>query len=204
MKIINIHQLLATVRHPSLSRLFSVSTHLTTRERITLYALARACSRGAIDNVNIVEIGSYLGASASFLAAGLRNKNDRVFCIDTWANDAMTEGHRDTYAEFLDNTAGYRERIVPLKGWSHDNSVLDEIRTKVARIDLLFIDGDHSREGALRDWQLYSPFLVQGSIVAMHDIGWATGVQHVVAEEIRPRVRNEYRLPNLWWADFEC
>jgi len=204
MKIFNPHRLLAIMRRPSLSRLFAVSTHLTDRERITLYALARVCSGGSKGQVNIVEIGSYLGASASFLAAGLRNESDKVFCIDTWENDAMSEGQRDTYAEFLDNIADYRERIAPLKGWSHDASVLDEVRAKVGRIDLLFIDGDHSHEGVLRDWQLYSPFLAPGSIVAMHDIGWARGVQQVVAEEIRPRVRNEHRLPNLWWAEFEC
>jgi predicted O-methyltransferase YrrM len=199
----DIHRLMAYVRQPALRPLFSIPTHLTDRERVTLFKLARRATQTVSCTCNALEIGSYLGASASFIAAGIGAEGS-VYCIDTWANDAMSEGQRDTYAEFLDNTAVYRKRIFPLKGWSHDASVLDEVRAKVGHIDILFIDGDHSREGVLRDWQLYSPFLVQGSIVAMHDIGWATGVQQVVAEEIRPRVRNEHRLPNLWWAEFEC
>lgn len=195
---------MAYVRQPALRPLFSIPTHLTDHERVMLFRLARRAAQATSHaRCNALEIGSYLGASATFIAAGIGTSGN-VYCIDTWANDAMSEGQRDTYAEFLGNTACYRERIFPLKGWSHDASVLADVRANIDRIDFLFIDGDHAYEGVLRDWRLYSPFLASGSIVAMHDIGWATGVQQVVAEEIRPRIRNEYRLPNLWWAEFTC
>ena len=36
-------------------------------------------------------------------------------------------------------------------------------------IDLLFIDGDHSYENCLRDWEEWSPFIVKGGYVAFHD-----------------------------------
>jgi predicted O-methyltransferase YrrM len=36
-------------------------------------------------------------------------------------------------------------------------------------IDFLFIDGDHSHEGCLRDWNEWSPFVIVGGIVAFHD-----------------------------------
>jgi len=37
-------------------------------------------------------------------------------------------------------------------------------------IDLLFIDGDHTYDGAFRDWMLYSPLVRAGGLIAFHDI----------------------------------
>lgn len=170
---------------------------------MTLLALARAQSRARPQGVRAVEIGSYLGASASFLTAGFMRLSDRLVCIDTWSNDAMSEGHRDTYAEFLANTRGAGAQVIPVRGWSHDLEVVAKVHSLLEQIDLLFIDGDHSHEGALSDWRVYEPLLSPGAVVAMHDIGWAEGVKRVVAEEIRPRVRREGRLPNLWWGEIE-
>jgi cephalosporin hydroxylase len=38
------------------------------------------------------------------------------------------------------------------------------------RLDLLFIDGDHSYDGVKLDYQLYSPLVDKNGIVAFHDI----------------------------------
>jgi len=37
-------------------------------------------------------------------------------------------------------------------------------------IDLLFIDGDHRYEGVRKDFEMYSPLVRKGGIVAFHDI----------------------------------
>ena len=186
--------------HPGLRRHFSVPTHLTDREKMTLFALARRHSRASRQGICAVEIGSYLGASASFIAAGFQHDTDRLACIDTWANDAMSEGNRDTYAEFLSNTRRHRKQLIPIRGWSTDPATVAELESSIPRVDLLFIDGDHSYEGALADWKVYGSLLSPEAVVVMHDIGWAEGVQRVVEEEIRPRVGREKRLPNLWWG----
>jgi len=198
MKNLNIYRLLICLRYPQLRSLFSIPTHLTDRERFTLFKLSKSYSQHS-RSVLAVEIGSYLGSSTSFLAAGLRN-GDSIFCIDTWGNDAMSEGPRDTFETFLANTEPYRERVTPMRGWSHDPSVLEQVKARAKKVDLLFIDGDHSYEGALSDWRLYAPLLAPGATVAMHDIGWADGVRRVVDEEIRPHVVSEGSLANLWWG----
>jgi predicted O-methyltransferase YrrM len=74
-----------------------VTTHLTFQEKLSLMSLARKCSGTSV----YVEIGSYIGASACFIAAGMNKySGSKLHCIDTWRNEGMAEGKRDTFAEF--------------------------------------------------------------------------------------------------------
>jgi hypothetical protein len=135
-------------------------------------------------------------------ASGLRRASNhaaRVYCVDTWQNDAMSEGRRDTRAAFLANTARYADAIIPVRGASTE--VAPEVIRRVGRIDLLFIDGDHSYAGCLGDWNAYAPYMSRGGRVAFHDVGWAEGVQRVIAEEASRVARPTGRLPNLWWGE---
>jgi predicted O-methyltransferase YrrM len=182
------------VRYPSLGLSLKIPSHLTYHERLALMTLA-----GQEGIETIVEIGSYLGASATALAAGAK-AGGIIYCIDTWNNDAMTEGQQDTFSNFLANTRRYSNRIMPVRGWSTARSTIMRVFEHRKTIDLLLIDGDHSYEGVLADWEAYRPMLSKRAIVAMHDIGWAEGVQRVVEEDIRPLVGEEAQLPNLWWG----
>ena len=187
------------LRYWSIRHLFSIPTHLTHEERVVLYRLGFKLAKKGRRSI-AVEVGSYLGASSAFLASGLKQtgQDGKVICIDTWENDAMSEGGRDTMAEFLANTAALTEWIQPIRGWS--TAVVDKVREHAGEIDLLFIDGDHSYEGCLADWRAYNPLLASNAIVVMHDVGWAEGVTKVIDEEIRPATINEQRLPNMWWG----
>lgn len=92
---------------------WSIPTHVSKKERLMLYALGlRAARRGAI-----LEVGSYLGASASFLAAAGKERRQVVYCVDTWENQGMPEGPRDTFADFQRYTRSF-DNIVPLRGYS--------------------------------------------------------------------------------------
>ena len=37
------------------------------------------------------------------------------------------------------------------------------------RVDLIFIDGDHSYDGLVRDWRAWSPLVARGGVVCLHD-----------------------------------
>jgi predicted O-methyltransferase YrrM len=76
----------------------------------------------------------------------------------------------------------------------------DVARSFNKRIDLLFIDGDHSYEGVKEDVEAWFPKLNEKAVVIFHDIGWAEGVQKVVAECVRPSAGKEIFLPNLYAA----
>lgn len=167
-------------------------SHLTIPERVELYKLAR-------NREYALEIGAYVGASACcFGAAFYKQRYGTLFSIDTWKNDAMSEGQCDTWEEFRANTCQYSSFIKPVRGYSTE--VVDEIRESIKRLDLLFIDGDHSYAGVKADWEAYKEFLHPGSIVIFHDYDWADGVKRVVHEDVLPIVSRSDSLPNMWWG----
>jgi len=177
---------------PELKQAFHIITHLTSDEMCRLYLLAK-------ERKCMLEIGSYIGASACCFAASLKEANSgKLICIDTWNNDSMTEGNRDTWQEFQDNTSSYITHIVPIRGFSVD--MVNEVATYVNSLDLLFIDGDHSYEGVKADLEAYKRFLRPGSIVVFHDSGWAEGVKRVIEEDVMQLVVSYDSLPNMWWG----
>jgi predicted O-methyltransferase YrrM len=177
-------------RHPELKPAYGIQSHLTDDERYKLFELAQGKKK-------ILEIGSYLGASATCFGAAA-SAQTKIYCIDTWNNDAMTEGKRETFTAFSENTAPFKSSIVPVRGFS--TNVIDQVKGLTPDLDLLFIDGDHSYEGAKADWEGYKSFLKKGSVVVFHDIGWAEGVQRVIREDVQHLVSTSGQLPNLWWG----
>jgi len=177
---------------PGFAKSFAIPSHLTCQERMVLFRLAGGSGI-------IAEIGSYIGASACcFGAAVLAAGVGKVVCIDTWDNDAMTEGKRDTWQAFQDNTRRYRDFIVPIRGFSTE--VVHSVREVAPRLDILFIDGDHSYAGVKADWETYKGFLKPGATVIFHDYGWAEGVKRVVHEDVMPLVNHKDSQPNMWWG----
>lgn len=156
-------------------------------ERLLLYRLALSLPR----NCTIVEIGSYIGGSSSFLASAAKERNGILYCVDTWKNEAMSEGLRDSYDEFIRNTKTYENRIVPLRGKS-----VEMTKNFNKNINLLFIDGDHSYEAVKSDEEAWFPKLKDGAIVIFHDYGWAEGVQRTIEEMVKPIQINGQAIEN--------
>lgn len=180
----------------------SISTHMTRDEKLMLFWLVKQRPEKI---KNLVEIGSYLGASSSYLAAAACS-DAKVICVDTWGNHAMEyisedvarDGReRNTYEEFRVNTQLYKDKIVPVRGWSSEmlSSVQEVCHGQ--KVDFLFIDGDHSYEGVKKDWDIYSPLLKQNAFVAFHDTGWAEGVRQVINESVKQKSKCVLWLPNL-------
>lgn len=59
-------------------------------------------------------------------------------------------------------------------------------RLGVDRVDLLFIDADHTEAGVRRDFELYAPLVVPGGMVCLHDI-----YGHVMFPGLQ--------VDRLWW-----
>ena len=63
-------------------------------------------------------------------------------------------------------------KMYHIKGDSHSPQTLADLKSILGgrAIDVLFIDGDHSKEGMLQDFADYSPLVRSGGIIAVHDI----------------------------------
>jgi predicted O-methyltransferase YrrM len=118
-----------------------------------------------------VEIGSARGRSTCYIAMALKeNGRGTVYAIDphtetNW-NDYLS---RDTYDILKGNIAalGLGGQVQILRAFS------DEVaRSWDSRIDLLFIDGDHSYDGVKRDWELFSGYLSPFGVAIFHDTIW--------------------------------
>ncbi|MEM0488944.1 MAG: class I SAM-dependent methyltransferase [Candidatus Bathyarchaeia archaeon] len=65
-----------------------------------------------------------------------------------------------------------RQRIHLVRADSHDPKTLEIVKNILSdrKLDFLFIDGDHTYEGVKRDFEMYSPLVRRGGIIAFHDI----------------------------------
>src|SRR5215472_1171352 len=91
----------ALLGRAGLSHARAIHTFTTREELAALADLALCVPAGG----RILEIGSYLGASTCYLAAGALGRNVSITCIDTWQNENMPDGVRDTLGEFRRNLA---------------------------------------------------------------------------------------------------
>ena len=80
----------------------------------------------------------------------------------------------------VDNVLRERPIDAPRASYIIGNSQESETVEKVIEclegqlVDLLLIDGDHTYEGVKADWEIYSPLVGIGGLVAFHDIlDWA-------------------------------
>ena len=149
----------------------------TTREELAqLFMLARRCPM----NARALEIGSYLGASTCYIAAGLRGTGASVTCVDTWHNETMPGGIRDTFAEFMNNVRPVATHVQVVRKRSGDVTRHD----LHGPFDLVFIDGDHSYLAARADFELVSTLVADEGVVVFHDSRYYEGVSRVIGEAL--------------------
>jgi predicted O-methyltransferase YrrM len=158
---------------PLFGPLFSIETHMSMEERVALLATALDLPRGFV----ACEVGSYMGASACFLAGAASLAGGHLHCVDVWDNRAMgLEAPRDTFAEFQRHTAPFAQFLTSHRGESGAISSMIP-----GGLDLLFLDGDHAQAAVLSDLRSYVPKLKPGGILLLHDFTYAS-VQAACAE----------------------
>jgi predicted O-methyltransferase YrrM len=73
----------------------------------------------------------------------------------------------------------YLPHVIEVFGQIHDEAQRNQLATVLGdkKLDLIFIDADHSAEGAAQHVRMYAPFLRPGGYLAFHDLsnGWACG-----------------------------
>lgn len=148
----------------------------------------------------IVEVGSYRGRSACYLAAGAQaGCGAHVFAIDAWNLPGNPAGKHsfDTARRAFDRQvefAGLREQITPVTGFS-----VDVAKAWTGAVGLLFIDGSHVYEDVRADLVAWRPHLHENAIVAFDDYKTPRnpGVTRFVDELIAAGNRPDLDTPPL-------
>lgn len=88
------------------------------------------------------------------------------------------------------------QNIHIIRANSHEQETLDRVKELLGanKLDFLFIDGDHTYDGVKSDFEMYSPLVGEGGIVAFHDINGKRSVVIGVRNfwnEIKPNFKHE-------------
>ncbi len=120
----------------------------------------------------VVEIGVYEGASALALMSAL-DAEAELHLIDPFGRhpDALPRGWGASERATRRLLARAARRIGPGAPSVHWHIALshDVAAAWYEPVDVVFIDGDHSREGCERDWLDWSPLVRAGGRVVFHD-----------------------------------
>ena len=129
-----------------------------------------------------LEIGSYCGKSTVYLGAACQAGQNSLFAVD---HHRGSEEHQvgeayhdaelyDAKTGLFDSFAVFRSNIMAAQ---LDDTVIPIVAaSKVAGrnwqtpLGLVFIDGGHSSQAATIDYEVWSPWVVPGGLLVIHDI----------------------------------
>jgi predicted O-methyltransferase YrrM len=128
--------------------------------------------------INCLEIGSNYGGTS----AGFCNIFKNVITIDIKFNDNFErlKSEYDNWNYIISNS-GQKETY-------------DMIKNLNIKFDFIFIDGDHSYNGAYNDYNIYKEFLSNDGFVGFHDIFHSSLTDHLGIEV--PKLWNELKEKN--------
>lgn len=129
-----------------------------------------------------LELGSYCGKSTVYLGTAARDADGQVFAVD---HHRGSEEHQlgeqyhdpdlfDATVQRLDSLPALRQTLsrAELEHWVIPVVAASAQASKYWTIPLgmVFIDGGHSHQAAMTDYRSWSPHVVVGGILAIHDI----------------------------------
>jgi len=119
---------------------------------------------------NVLEIGTARGGTL-FLLTRVASEDAVLTSLDL-PGGPFGGGYPERMVPLLESFAVERQRIHLMKADSHSEHTRRMVEEVMGgqKLDLLFIDGDHTYDGVRRDFEMYSPLVRKGGIIAFHDI----------------------------------
>ena len=156
----------------------SVKGFLDHKEGICLYNYALNSSKKG----PILEIGSYCGKSTIYIATAAKKYSGCVYSVDHHSGSEENQvgweyhdielfdeetGRINSFPEFMRNLrkANLLDTVVPIVS----DSLLVSRYWKIP-LSMVFIDGGHTMEAALNDFNNWKDKIIKGGILAIHDV----------------------------------
>ena len=128
-----------------------------------------------------LEIGTAYGGTL-FLFSQVLNPDSIIISLDL-PEGKFGGGYKNYKTSFYLNFKEKSQYMYLLRGDSHSPSSLSRVKSILLKekLDFLFIDGDHTYDGAKKDYNMYAPLVGKGGLIAFHDIckhppGWGCEV----------------------------
>ena len=140
-----------------------------------------------------LEIGTSQGGTLLFLTR-LASPQATIVSVDL-PGGRFGGGYSAKRKRFYQRFARRRQRLHLIQGDSHSSDVLALAKAALAEapLDYLFIDGDHTYEGVKRDFELYSPLVRRGGIIAFHDIAEHPPEVGCEVDRFWDQIKSQYR-----------
>ena len=116
-----------------------------------------------------LEIGTAAGGTLRFLTETVQI--NQVVTIDN--------GEHAKFSVWQEQNRAHISNLTEFIGNSHSPEVGEFLQGLETTFDLVGIDGDHTPEGVMKDWELIRPFIGPGSLVWFHDINCLDGVKQL-------------------------
>ena len=123
-------------------------------------------------DINYLEIGVHNGAS--FCSAIYSNSNINCYGIDLW-EDVNVQAYKnidnltlERTLKNVENSNRYNNFFKLFKGNTFKKESINFAKN-IGKIDLLFLDGDHSYNGVKTDFTNYSPLVESGGYIIFDD-----------------------------------
>jgi cephalosporin hydroxylase len=118
----------------------------------------------------VLEIGTFRGGTL-FIHSRLATSSATLISIDlpgSLPGRIWRWMHTPIFKRFTQK----QQKLHLLRADSHDRGTLNTVSRLLngQQLDLLFIDGDHSYGGVRADFEMYSPLVRPGGVIAFHDI----------------------------------
>ena len=162
-------------------------TLMNEKELVKIYDIAK----NGPGKGSIVQIGQFQGGSTVVLAKGSKNsKREKVFSFDPvqfpWTEEIFEKNKVNDWIVFSKTLS--------------QNSISHWKQRSDSRVRILFIDGDHSYEGCKRDILQWSPYLVKGGFICIHDYvepGIAWEPHRLIAQAVHDTILRSGKFNNF-------
>ena len=137
-----------------------------------------------------LEIGSYAGGSMSLMSS-------HVFPTKCYTVDLGYPMSQDIVERNVSTFKNPNSSFKYFRGNSQDSKLIEIVRSEVKEIDILFVDGDHSRIGVLSDFAYYSDLVNPGGYIIFDDYldyEFSPEVRGAVDEIVREMNSDEYEI----------
>jgi predicted O-methyltransferase YrrM len=140
-----------------------------------------------------LEIGTSRGGSL-FILCRLAAPDGTIISVDM-PGAGYGEAYTPAHARLFQLFPSKGQSLSLVKADSHHPGTRRRVEDLLngKQVELLFIDGDHSYEGVKKDFEMYSPLVADGGMIAFHDIAVHTKFANCEVDRFWNEVKQNYR-----------